>query len=1559
MVYGIAIETEETELTNSIALQVTSANVDVGQYVEMEVMFEGGPENIKTVTAYYKITGKNEGSISYPLDLNEDGAYRKSIFISDYDIESSRSGVYDLQKLVVEANEDEIYEIYPEGTYGEEYLHDLSKMNFEISRTYDDLVIETEIADSTLTAGDELQITMVKPEIPVDSVHLYFLNEHGDQKIISSNLETEEELVFSFSISTYTEPGTYRLESIGVSSITWINIYNTAFSDVLNAYMQDFSHLDFIVEGTVLDNESPVLESINMINSSGTIYAPLELELIAHDDVSGVESGSAVYINEEGHEFSVYFYKSEGYVAKHNIDPSLPEGKYHMRSVSISDAANNQTTYNDQRYVQNEFQPFRDLSMYDVEISETYYGYDPEITIELETSRIKAGESAGITVLLDDPTYSPDKINVYYSYNRIHENFVVELIREAEGVYRGAMDSSSFNELGDYHLTYMNLFANGNIIRSIYSSETHPYENNQQDFSTGKVTVIDPVYEKFPEVTVTSKQSKYDLLDSLILEMYFDSEEFYPNSIEGNLVNQTDKTKSIPVYFRYDKTLMRYIYIDKIENRWSPGEYALTDLKTQVGNDYNNILTSDYNEVLFSVDGTVGEEYIPDFSITVDKKEVKPGDIFTLSLSIDESLIDFHVVTLSMSNEIDSELSHHTLYEVRSGVFELKLPIEIYMNSGTVKLDYISLEGMSYYKGISSEDGNKQAEELKNGTFNIIGAKGDQTAPKLSGLKMDKNIFHFMESPSLEFEIIEEESGFHNGNIEYKIKGTDIIVDGGIHKYSNIISASMYSWNMPEGIFELHSITLIDNAGNEVKYTSENSPIDFSDYTFEMRAAYLENFTVRTEKYSYGPNETLSISGSLGLNNVGQGRLDLYYEDQEGSGKYVSADVNNDGSFKTNITVAPNEREGKYELLSFDYFNGEIRYAMEHGSSSEGKSYLDLSSGNYEIKGTIDDYEAPVLKSIKLDKNVVSAGQVLSITVEAEDKELGLKNGTLEFYNREFNKRIQVELQRSTDSTLSGSTTISAHEISGQWILASVTLEDKGTNKQTIFNSRLNLTSGQNVMDFSVNSFTTEKTTPDLTAPEYISAEIKTNRINNFTPLEITIKAKDNESGIKDVIVYYESEGGDRGDYNTFKATKIGDNTYKVVEEFDVHGRYALFIHKIEITDNQNNRCIISYWHSSEYVNKYDRVIYSDLSKFDIELHNEDQEVIDETLIDITETIVQADEKVEIIQMKETLLKMRDRIDNLEDTPENVETKEKYYEVLQDVLKIDKVVENTEEIERKEASMDMSVSNLKSLNLPEVLDDDVKSVKIELKAEVMSKEETEKIVKNVESGMSVVALYDMSLIKVVERTDDSSSSDTISNEDIKGVLTLRMAVPDDYKENQNLKVIFVNENGEIKVLNAEDITVDGVRYLYFQTDHFSMYGIMSVNIVEIPDEETPDEETPDEETPYEETPDEETPDEETPKEEVSEIEIPKEEISEKPEENTTGELGQDESDIDESIKDKVVDEEYEDKDNITPDNAALPKAGAANQAMYLYVGLILIIFGVSILKGRSVKKISK
>ncbi|HEX2939298.1 MAG TPA: Ig-like domain-containing protein [Ruminiclostridium sp.] len=97
-----------------------------------------------------------------------------------------------------------------------------------------------------------------------------------------------------------------------------------------------------------------------------------------------------------------------------------------------------------------------------------------------------------------------------------------------------------------------------------------------------------------------------------------------------------------------------------------------------------------------------------------------------------------------------------------------------------------------------------------------------------------------------------------------------------------------------------------------------------------------------------------------------------------------------------------------------------------------------------------------------------------------------------------------------------------------------------------------------------------------------------------------------------------------------------------------------------------------------------------------------------------------------------------------------------------------------------------------------------------------------------DNGKKVIATYDVSLLKsIFGASGNLLSSKKVSNSEIVGYITIRIPVPDDYSDNLNLTVAYIDDNGNVTPLTTTIVTENGVKYLQFTTNHFSEYAIIA------------------------------------------------------------------------------------------------------------------------------------
>lgn len=140
----------------------------------------------------------------------------------------------------------------------------------------------------------------------------------------------------------------------------------------------------------------------------------------------------------------------------------------------------------------------------------------------------------------------------------------------------------------------------------------------------------------------------------------------------------------------------------------------------------------------------------------------------------------------------------------------------------------------------------------------------------------------------------------------------------------------------------------------------------------------------------------------------------------------------------------------------------------------------------------------------------------------------------------------------------------------------------------------------------------------------------------------------------------------------------------------------------------------------------------------------------------------------------------------------------------------------------------------KNINIAELNNENVSKVVISLQVDVLSTEKlSEDVIKKAEEllqkeGLTPYNYFDLSLIKTVVDANGNVVESKVLNSDITGELTIRIPVPDDLKNADNLAIVFVNDAGEVQVLKTDIVTIEGIKYLEFKTTHFSIYGIVQI-----------------------------------------------------------------------------------------------------------------------------------
>jgi len=175
-------------------------------------------------------------------------------------------------------------------------------------------------------------------------------------------------------------------------------------------------------------------------------------------------------------------------------------------------------------------------------------------------------------------------------------------------------------------------------------------------------------------------------------------------------------------------------------------------------------------------------------------------------------------------------------------------------------------------------------------------------------------------------------------------------------------------------------------------------------------------------------------------------------------------------------------------------------------------------------------------------------------------------------------------------------------------------------------------------------------------------------------------------------------------------------------------------------------------------------------------------------------------------------------------------------------LKLNKLIERLKSslvIDKKDQTSGIAAVGIStSVLLPELNDENV--LKVHVKLEVVKLPDTnqpESVKKAFKvlagDGKELVATYDMSLIKSIFGNDNQLvATGKISNSQIVDYITIHIPVPEGFEGREGLTVVYIDDDGNVTPLNTKVVTIDGVKYLEFETNHFSQYAV-AASIVEV------------------------------------------------------------------------------------------------------------------------------
>ena len=376
----------------------------------------------------------------------------------------------------------------------------------------------------------------------------------------------------------------------------------------------------------------------------------------------------------------------------------------------------------------------------------------------------------------------------------------------------------------------------------------------------------------------------------------------------------------------------------------------------------------------------------------------------------------------------------------------------------------------------------------------------------------------------------------------------------------------------------------------------------------------------------------------------------LYFETTKVSGQkyrlYRRCELNKEtGMYEAKLEISDVNYQGEYILSNCDI---EDTYKNEFNVYSHNGSYVISNNGSYEedasdmfknlkfnIVNGVQDITAPIIKSIKVDKDEVSVGETLTVIMDIEE-ESEIKSGRMEFETikpsgQKYSVDAQCELNKET-GMYEAKFRIDSKEYQGEYTCVSLRLLDIYGNNIVIDNQNKSYL-------VSVNGDYSEEAKEvyggwsygrrNGNSNNYISdifKDVKFNIVNDVqditSPIIKSIKVDKDEVSVGEtltVIMDIEEESEIDSTYIRFETKNVNGKTYSLVGELEFNKETGMYEAKIKIDDKtvQGEYMLYTYHIRDIYRNESFYYAYKDNLYKDIKFKVINNKIVIDTDINI------------------------------------------------------------------------------------------------------------------------------------------------------------------------------------------------------------------------------------------------------------------------------------------------------------------------------------------------------
>ncbi|WP_432357516.1 hypothetical protein [Sporosarcina sp. UB5] len=483
---NISISSNSITPTDSIILIAEISDGDQGSGVKNS-----------TIT-YRKANGASQ---TFNLVYNsKNQLYEAEINVGQYETE----GTWTVLNVVVKDYKDNERTILHSTSAKTNDTFDFSEMFIDVSGTIKvpepeqrtdfeaPILKDVSIASNEVENGNNIQLSVVATdnESGIWTAVAVYSKPSGDrERVTLTKQQASNTFTSTYLVKPYDEPGLWQLTAIELADRvgnrqTYINYVNDLDET------KSLDHGNVLITGTTIDNEAPILKSIEIQSNNVKNKEAIRLTFEATDNLSGISSIYANYKQPSGNTFSISFYRQAGtdnYIGSRSIGQYDELGVYELVSVTVRDIVGNTRTYDRSTQI---YDGLTSLNQFDVIISGTTPDLEAPTLEHLKIGVSQLTSNTAEVVFTAEPKDLISGVStISGQYARPSGRIFNLNFTKTGNSYVAKIIIDKYDELGEWKLTSISLMDNrGN-------SKTLRYKNTPGDFSNfyftvkGKITV--------------------------------------------------------------------------------------------------------------------------------------------------------------------------------------------------------------------------------------------------------------------------------------------------------------------------------------------------------------------------------------------------------------------------------------------------------------------------------------------------------------------------------------------------------------------------------------------------------------------------------------------------------------------------------------------------------------------------------------------------------------------------------------------------------------------------------------------------------------------------------------------------------------------------------------------------------------------------------------------------------------------------------------------------------------------------------------------------------------